>query len=867
MKQSGPRLMIKDKAGLRRLIVFVALVILATLLYFVSDVREQLRSLATANSDNVQWTLSQAEVEAKALETEAARQHFAENPDLDAVRLRFDIFYSRYATLRDSPIYAELREDERVAAALVDLGGFFQETIPIIDGGDSALRAQLDELAREARAAQGLLRETAIAGIEIFSRLSDERRASVSRTLLDIALLTLALLVLLLAMIVLLVRMVQRIEASANDLRQMSDRMKTIVSTSLDAIVVTDMDGRIIEYNEAAERTFGYSRDTVIGADMGPLMVPEHMQKMHRNGMQRYREGGEASVIGKGIVQLEARNSKGEIFPVDLALAAAKGPEGDIIVGFIRDISDRVKAENTLRDARDRAVAGEKSKADLLAVMSHEMRTPLNGILGTLDLFDPATLDAPHRRYLRIIRNSGKTLLAHVNDVLEISRLDVGKMSMKQSRFDLVLLLEEIVEGQAGQALDGTNQLRLTPPSPALHEVYGDRNRIRQILLNLVGNALKFTRNGVVTVEADCNEGLDAVEIRVTDTGIGIAEADVERIFDDFVTVDASYGRATGGTGLGLAISQRLAKLMNGELGAESEPGEGSVFWLRLPLSLPAESADAPKDLAVADTPPDQEETRLAPMEILVVEDNPTNRIVAREMLERDGHRVFEAHDGHEGVLAAQTRAFDAILMDISMPGMDGIEATRQIRARGGAAADVPIIATTAHAMPEEIAAFQAAGICDVMIKPLSFASLRQTLSTTLARDASAGAVPGAQEEDSPLLDAEVLEQLVEMVPEDMLRNIYADLVTEMNSFIAALTTLSEDTDRSSLASEAHRMAGSAAVFGAQDLNVCLRNLQDTVPDASDATLAELAQELHLSWSRTKTALRNSPAAFLESSD
>ncbi|MBS0124099.1 hybrid sensor histidine kinase/response regulator [Thetidibacter halocola] len=850
-----------SKTTLRGLLVLVVALLMTALIYFVSDVRTQLHSLASASSDNVEWTLSQAEVEAMELESEAARQSVADQPRLSAVRLRFDILYSRVATLRDSPVYAELRADDGVAAALAELDTIFDRTTPVIDGPDAALQAQLPVLIAEARNAQGLLRQTALAGIEIFSRLSDQRRASISRTLLDIAALTTVLLLLLLLLVVALARLLRRMQNATSDLRQVSERMQTIVATSLDAIVVTDLDGKIIEYNEAAERTFGFSRAEAMGAEMSRLIVPEPVREMHRKGMEHYRTTREKHVIGHGIVQMQALHRDGTEFPVDLALAAARAPEGDIIIGFMRDISDRVEAENTLRKAHDRAVAGEKSKAELLAVMSHEMRTPLNGMLGTLELFDPDTLDARHRRYLRIIRNSGRTLLGHVNDVLDISRLDAGKMAMHRTRFDLVALLREIVEGQTGRAVERGNRLRLAPPSPALHEVHGDHNRIRHILLNLVSNALNFTRDGEVIIETECMSGLDEVEIRVIDTGIGIAEEDIERIFGDFVTVDASYRRATGGTGLGLAISRRLATAMGGTLGAESEPGEGSVFWLRLPLAPPHDSegrtAAAEPECAEA---PDHQGVAIPPLDILLVEDNPTNRMVAREMLERDGHHVVTAHDGREGVQAAQGRAFDAILMDISMPGMDGLEATRAIRARGNGLAEIPVIATTAHAMPEELDAFRAAGMTDVLVKPLSVAALRRALATAVGATTKAVDAPLDHPLDQ-LLDQAHLSELVATLPAARLRTAYRAFLSEMDAFFDGPPVTGAGADRAALVAEAHRLAGSAGVYGARALGDRLRLLERDAPGAATEDLDAAWRALCLCWKDTRAALRTSPAA------
>ncbi len=797
------------------------------LIYAAVGVHYQLRTLATASTDSMQWTLSQGEVEAKSLETEILRQMKAGTPDLTRIRLRYDILFSRFATLRDSTSFAELRREPDTRLAIDGLTAFFDATLPLIDGDDAALAARLPWLVERSVEAEDRFRQIALTGNASFSRNNEERRKSLSSTLVNIAVLTSVILVMLFVLVRLLGGAVRRAEDNAKRLKQLGDRMKTVVSTALDAIIVTDAKGRIIEFNEVAEQSFGLRKDAALDQSFYAL-VPD------------LDEGG---VEGR-IVRCEAIRPDGTVFPIELALAKATAPEGEITVAFLRDISDRLQAENALTDARDKAIAGEKSKADLLAVMSHEMRTPLNGILGTLDLVEPEGLDTQTRQYLRIIGQSGETLLTHVNDVLEVSRLDAGKLAMKRTSFDLVALLEEIVDGQTGPARQNGNTLSLAPPSPDLHAVYGDPDRLRQILLNLVGNAIKFTRDGAITLETAILAGLSEVELRVTDTGPGIAETDLDRIFADFVTLDPSYQRSADGTGLGLGISRRLAQAMGGTLGAESVLGDGSVFWLRLSLAPPHAGASA--DVAMADPPalPD-----LPPLDVLVVEDNPTNRIVACKMLEKLGHRASEARDGQDGVAAARAGRFDAILMDISMPGMDGVVAAQEIQTSGLAEAGTPIIATTAHAMPDDIARFRAAGMENVLIKPLSLASLQGALAqaTGAAQGISMG--PAAKDAETPLLNTAHLQELSATLSAEALLKSQEALVAEMTSLLGTRIT-----DAPSLADAVHRAAGSAGLFGAERLAGLLAKAETGLRDGSSTgTLPQ--DQIDACWQDTRAAL------------
>ncbi|WP_169795933.1 hybrid sensor histidine kinase/response regulator [Pseudoponticoccus marisrubri] len=868
MAATRRRIFTNNAAVRRGLASFVMALFVSAIVALVMDVRLQLERLASASSDNVQWTLSQGETDTMALEVALIRAASADEADrgaaLDEVRLRFDVLFSRMGVLTDSAVFAPLRTEPEMARSLQAVTDYLDRHLPVIDGPDAALAAALPRMLDGVARLREPVRRIALMGVTHFSRISDAQRTSVSDTLFRIAVLTVTLVIMLVVVVITLFRLARERERESSLHREIRERMEAIIATSLDAVIVTDRHGRIVEYNGAAERVFGYPRAEAIGADMADLIVPDHLRARHVAGMRDHLERGRTHMIGRGIVQLEARRKSGEVFPVDLSLAKAQSRDGEIFVGFIRDISARVRAEDALRRARDQAVKGEKQKADLLAVMSHEMRTPLNGMLGTLDLIDTQAMDARNRRFLRIIRNSGRQLLTHVNDVLDISRLDAGKMSLRNTRFDLVALLTELVEGQAERARRHGNTLTLAPPSPVLHEVHGDPDRLQQILLNLVGNAIKFTENGRIRIETECHRGLHEVEIRVIDTGVGIAEEDLERIFGDFVTIDASYSRRSAGTGLGLGIAQRLANALGGRLGAESEPGDGSVFWLCLPLAPPPEGADLP---APPPEPGVVDPADLPPLRVLMVEDNEVNRLVAGELLRRDGHRVTDAHTGAEGVARARSDEYDVILMDISMPGMDGLEATRRIRAEGGASADAPIVATTAHALPDQVAEFHAAGMSGVLVKPLTAGALRAALLQAISGgDAPEAAPPvAAPAQETPVIDPRQLRELGADLPADKVEHALSTFAAEMRAFLNGGAPPSGD--RAALAAEAHRMAGSAGVFGALRLAAELRALQEAAPAADPDELSRRRAALATCWRATAAEIERSGLVSLAGLD
>ena len=794
------------------------------------EVNRKIDVLATANSDSAQWSLAQAEVELLSLET--ALLIAASTPDapLSDVRRRFDVLYSRFRTISRSPAYAPLRESGDTQAAFDRVGALLDETIPLIDGPDTDLRAALARLARSAEAIRPDMRRISLGGVELLSTRSDAERNSIAGLLVWLSALTFALFfaLLLFAALVLVANRGVRRRAHAQAL--LRSRLQAIVSTSLDAVLVVSREGRVLEFNGAAEEIFGYSREEARGQMMDGLIIPDHLRAAHVAGMKRHQETGERRVVGKGRIKIEAKRKSGEVFPVELSIASAESSEGEVFVSFIRDISHRVAAERELIKARDEAVAGEKAKANLLAVMSHEIRTPLNGMLGTLDLIETERLPEKQKRYLDIIRASGRLLLNHVNDVLQISRADAGKLEISTEPFLLPALLTELVESQRSVAEHRGNTLGLRMGPGADGWVAGDPTRIRQVLLNLIGNAVKFTRNGAIEVSAERSGPGNDVLFRVADTGIGVPEADRERIFEEFVTLDASYARAAGGTGLGLAIARRLVRAMGGEIWVDSDTGEGSVFACRLPLP-PADALHDP--LPVRGPAPG---TATRPLRVLVVEDNSINRIVVREILELEGHSVDEAHDGKEGVAMAARRVHDLVLMDISMPILDGVEATRLIRASEEPGRHVPIVALTAHALPDEVTRFREAGLDDILVKPISRASLADVLARAATGRVYAHAPDDAAGADGrrDILDRAQVDDLRATLGTERAARQIGLFLREADELVAAVARPAPAAGTAeALRASIHRLAGSAAVLGASALHAHLQRVETDLATGS----------------------------------
>ncbi|WP_322896329.1 hybrid sensor histidine kinase/response regulator [Yoonia sp. 67] len=823
----------------------------AGLVFFAGKLRQEIDYLAIANSDNVQWSLAQFEVDLLELETTILMTGPA--ADLTPVRTRFDILYSRYQTVANSSQYAAMRGRSDIEQNLALIRTYLESSITYIDGPDTILRENLLGLVKQTDLLRPLVRNISLVGLETFARTADERRQYVVQILGRTSSLVIGLIIMLMVLVLLLLLLVRLAWMTSKDHALVANRLQSIVTTSLDAILVVDRDGKIVNFNGAAERIFGYSSDEAIGHNMVDLIVPAHLRDKHASGMTRYLGTGEQRMINAGRVRLDALRKCGTIFPAELSLSTAQSKQGEIFVAYISDISEIVTAQAELVEARDKAIAGEKSKAAFIAVMSHEMRTPLNGLLGALDLLsDTATNNGEDSALFDVMKKSGSLLLNHINDVLNISQLEAGMVDIAAQRFNANELVRDITTGQISNAMANVNTLVIDANDPSLSDVVGDPIRLRHILLNLLGNAIKFTHNGQITVQLS-RLGDGVAVLQVTDTGIGIAEHDLSRIFDDFVTLDGSYSRSASGTGLGLGIAQRLAKAMHGTISVTSTIGKGSQFSLQMSLVQWQNQNDAVGNPQNPDSPL-KPLLFSRPLDILLVEDNEINRIVVRGMLERSGHYVTESFDGQDGVTTANSRAFDVILMDISMPGMDGVLATHAIRQGTGASKDVPIIAVTAHALPADIARFEQARINEILIKPVSREALLQHIAAVI-RDAPPRALSSviAPDNSAQFVDNAKLQAMRDDFGADAAANLLAKFVSDTVMRLAMLPLdIVTDEDRAAAISQVHTLSGSAVLFGAVRLRTQLSTLETELKQGQNVNWHFMRDALISTWDQTR---------------
>ncbi len=797
------------------------------------DVQRQIRAESEARSDNWQWALSQIEVELIQLMLAADAVQEGEG-QLKMVRLRFDVLYSRIRTLRVGDVFDGLREQPGFNSSILRLTSFLDQQVPVIDGPDEGLLQGLEELERQAKAVAEDARTIGLKGVALISRLTDENRRQVVRTLEMAEVLTAVLVAFLVALVIALVRLLRNLRRRAAENLATLSRLDSIVSTTLEAIVTMDSRGRIIDFNAAACHSLGYTRDQAVGADMALLQV------VQVDGEALFRPGLPPSQHDQGKLRVTARHQDGRLFPAELSVSQGGEGETALFVAFLRDLSEQLAAEEVLIAARDKAQAGEKAKADLLVVMSHEIRTPLNGMIGTIELLETTKLQPEQREYLRIMQTSGQVLMQHVSDVLEIARLDSGKAPLTLVPVDLSTLVQEVMANQRPTCQANGNTILFGGPADGRTWVTCDRALMQHILQNLIGNAVKFTRDGTIQIDVTHLSDQGPTEILISDTGIGISQADLGRIFDDFVTLDATYARRWEGTGLGLGIVRRIVDQMGGTLTVQSQEGVGSQFRVSLPLQI----IEEPPVVAA----PDEAEPKRH-LSVLVVEDNEFNRVIVRAMLQKEGVEVFEAHDGEEGITLANARTFDLILMDISMPRVDGLQATQAILTGEGASAHSPIVAMTAHALPEEAARFRKAGMERILVKPITRAMLKAVLDGFL----EAGI--GAEVVADKLLCDDVMQELVQHLGEAKTKALAGRFLTEtaaqVDMIVATLQRAKPDDE---VFRVLHRIQGSAAMFGAKALGSYLSDIEAAWHEGQADEAARQLAALGLIWQNTQRA-------------
>ncbi len=540
-------------------------------------------------------------------------------------------------------------------------------------------------------------------------------------------------------------RVVER-KRSEDALRHSEERTRTILGAANDAFIGMDEDGVITDWNRSAEAIFGWPASRVVGRLLADTIIPERQRQAHRDGLQRFAETGDAPMIGRRI-ELVALHQDGRQFPVEMSMWKTTSGRKHFFNAFVQDITERKRTEQALAVARDQAMEASRMKSQFLATMSHEIRTPMNGVIGLAELLLGSGLEAEQRQYAEGLRSAGESLLAVINDILDFSKIEAGKLELEDVDFDPRHLVDDVVQLLAPTAHARGLELVGVCSKDLPARLRGDPGRLRQILVNLTSNAVKFTERGEVVVRIDpCGVSAgdwSTVQLQVRDTGIGIDPDDQRHILEPFSQADASTTRRYGGTGLGLAICRQLAEVMGGSMSLESVPGQGSTFSVVVPLGIIWPSPDE----AAAAVSPD-----LAGVRVLVVDDNATTRAVLESHLASWGVQAESVGDGVSALgrlaaAAAEQDPFRVAVVDMAMPEMTGLEVAARTVATPALASTRIVLLTTGRS----VEATPATGVGARVSKPVVEHLLHDALVDVLQAPPAPSAPPAADPVDRPL--------------------------------------------------------------------------------------------------------------------
>ena len=818
---------------------------------------DRLEAVRAADSDNQGWLVAQLEVDFQAfiIAIATASQTLDTRSDSDMVSLyndailRFDIFYSRTSVLAASLNNRVLAT--RLEAKLQDLLNLRNDLADRVDAIEPGDIAALRALGADLPSYEPLVRDVSTMAMQEFIDVAQsmrlEEKALWQRFLLE----SLILLTLTSMSAFLAVRLWLDLERRTDQAERAALTISKAYEASLSAVIVTDLEGRVLLCNGAAENMFGRKMDELVGSLVEDTIVPPTLLRTYRRALKRTRTEDPISAKGSAPYPSRARRANGEDFPIELSHTMDLDLDGEpILISFVRDISDQVASENELRSAVDAAQKYAATRSMFLATMSHEMRTPLHGLIASLQLIDTTLLDDEDRKHLSIARDCSERALSQINDVLNFTRLSENKE--RRGGFSPARASRDIINEMQSIATERGNILTVSIlDSNSENMVVGYPSAFSRVLYNLVGNAVKFTEDGNISVKVSTTKQageIMEVSVLVEDDGPGIPAEDHERIFQMFETSPSSNENNTISSGLGLPIAKLAVERMNGEITVDSSIGQGSRFEFKIPVVAQAPEEDISEfgqepvfDTAHSNLPVATGVAR----EILVVDDNEVNLSVMQEMVKRLGYIPHFAHNGQEAVDLANERKFDIILMDVSMPVMDGRDATLHIR-DGGASSQAFVLGVTALIEAEDPDWYEEFGMDSVLVKPVSQYELTKTLAAIedaiLEIDNTEKPAISAPEIVVPMsadIDSFNFQELCGLVGEDTAPRLVASTLQDVRTALLALRF--RDTETAILA---HRAAGSTAVVGWSGLSSNLRKIEDAAQAGRRHELNDLEPEL-----------------------
>ncbi len=649
-----------------------------------------------------------------------------------------------------------------------------------------------------------------------------------------------------------------RAEQSA---RENEERYRLLADNSSDLIVLT-RDGKPVYVSPAARRLYGIEPEELIGTKIEDRVHPDDLPALEA-------AAAEVRTKGEALVAYRCRNKKGEMISVEASWRGSPASDGEAagLVVVARDVTQRVRNEEALRAAKEHADAANRAKSSFLAHMSHEIRTPMNGILGMNHLLMATGLDAKQRDYARTIGDSASLLLRIIDDILDVSKLEAGKVEIEYADFDLDKTLDDVVSILRPRAAQKDVRLGMTVSPDACGWFRGDAVRLRQVLLNIAGNAVKFTDRGHVDIDVTVPRALGdhaVLRFEIIDTGVGIDPAAQATLFQKFTQADVSISRRFGGTGLGLAIAKQLVELMGGTIDFSSVAGKGSLFCFEIPL----QRVEAPPAKASEAAAPDSASEPKRALDVLIADDNKVNQHVAQLIVSHAGHRVDLADDGRQAVDAARAKDYDVILMDLQMPELDGIAAAKEIRNLPGRAGQVPIIALTSHAMAGTREEVLAAGMDDYVSKPFDAQMLLaklQHLAAFRAAGEERRPQPAAERREGKgdvRFDRGKLEQLTAATSAATFVPLLSTLIDAVEQRVAVVVELVESTMLPQAARDAHDLVGIAGNIGGMRLSALARQLQHACSSGDAQKCREVVAELNAEAAALLPLMRDYHAAM-----
>ena len=632
---------------------------------------------------------------------------------------------------------------------------------------------------------------------------------------------------------------------------QSEQRFRDLFENASDVIYTADFDGNFTSLNKSGERMTGYTREEALHLNFSQVVSPETLKLVQEMTERKLKSHDET------VYELEMFKKGGEPLLVEISSRAIyKNGKPVGIQGIGRDITQRKQVEAELKRARDAAIESSRVKSEFLANMSHEIRTPMNGILGMTELTLDTNLNPEQREYLEIVKSSTHSLLTIINDILDFSKIEAGKLDLETIDFSVQDAIAAATRTIALRAHEKGLELAFEVSEDVPDSLLGDPGRLRQIVVNLIGNAVKFTAAGEIVVRVEKESRTDnevVLHFSVSDTGIGIPVEKQSLIFGAFAQADGSTTRRYGGTGLGLAICSQLVEIMGGRIWVESEVGKGSTFHFTAPFGLQA----APGMLGAPAVPETvQPAMQGKSLRFLLAEDNEVNQKLAVWILEKRGHSVTVAANGQEALDALAKEQFDVVLMDVQMPKMNGLEATRIIRQNEQTTGrHMPIIAMTALAMKGDRERCLEAGMDEYVSKPIQPDQIFQTLDRLLRVEPDHSetqhdnliAIADSAMLDPAFDEAELLAQVEGS--EELMEQLIAMFQKECPPLLIEIGAAIDHRDAKLVNRLSHKIKGSAAIFAANAVVQAAQRLEDMghADDLSGAVeaLADLDRELN----------------------